>query len=125
MVAAGQTTLADTDTYSIRVDLPEGAAAGQGSKVTVHVSPKPGWKLNQDFPTKLTVTPPAGVTVAKATQSAKDAAKFEEKAAAFEIDFTPASAGAKQFTADFKFAVCTESTCDPKKQALAFNVDVK
>lgn len=123
--ALGQKTIADTDTYSVRVELPDAAAKGAASAVALHVSPKPGWKLNLEFPTKLTVAPPAGVEVDKPTQKVADAATFAEQGAVFQIGFTAADPGSKQFTADFKFAVCTESTCDPKKQELAWAVDVK
>jgi hypothetical protein len=41
------------------------------------------------------------------------------------IDFTASTAGDKAFTGKVKFAVCTETSCDPKKEELAFNVKVQ
>jgi hypothetical protein len=124
-VPAAKSTVADTSTYTVVVDAPTGAA-GKDSRVTVVVKPKKGWKLNMEFPTKLKVSPPAGVTVAKATLKKGDAKVFSEKqGATWEISYKSAAAGKKQFSGKLKFAVCTDATCDPKSETLAFAVDVK
>ena len=68
---------------------------------------------------------PAGVTVDKPKQTAKDAIKLEEAGADFDVTFTPSEPGQKTFTGELKFAVCSANSCDPKKQALNFTVDVK
>jgi hypothetical protein len=125
VLAVGSTTLAETDTYVVNANVPATAATGADTVVTINLTPKTGWKINQEFPTKLKVTPPEGVTLASATQGASDADKFSEKAAVFNVKFNATSAGPKSFTADFRFAVCTDATCDPKKAALAWNLDVK
>jgi hypothetical protein len=125
VLPVGGTTLAETDTYVVNGDVPASAATGADGIVTIHLSPKPGWHINQDFPTKLKITAPEGITLASDTQSAKDAQKFNDDAAVFQVKFKAASAGAKKFKADFRFAVCTDSTCDPKKAELAWNLDVK
>jgi hypothetical protein len=54
-----------------------------------------------------------------------DAASFEEKVATWDVKFTAKAAGEKKFGAKFKFAVCTETTCDPKKEMLGWTVAVK
>jgi len=41
------------------------------------------------------------------------------------VKFTSKDAGEKKFGAKFRFAVCTATTCDPKKEALAWVVPVK
>ena len=90
------------------------------------ISVKSGWKLNQEFPTKLMVTAPSDVTLkSKAKQRRADATHFSEKKAAFDVVFTPLSTGSKSFSAKFRFAVCTDSTCDPKTENLTWKVNVK
>jgi hypothetical protein len=120
----GKATLADTETYTVKVAIPDDLSVNKSGQVTIDVVPKTGWKLNQEFPTRLKVAPPGDVTVENPEQSPKEAAKFTEKAAAFAVNFQCASEGEKKFTADFQFAVCTESTCDPKTEKLAWTVKV-
>jgi hypothetical protein len=125
VIPMGGTTLAETDTYVVNANVPASATTGADTVVTINLTPKTGWKINQEFPTKLKVTAPEGVSLASDTQSASDADKFSEKAAVFQVKFKAESAGDKKFTADFRFAVCTDATCDPKKAALAWNLPVK
>lgn len=111
--------------YTITLDTPQSVAQGSEGVVKVNVVPNTGWKMNKDFPTRLQVVAPEGVTLVKDKQGIGDAEKFEDKGAVFAVKFKADSAGAKSFQADFKFAVCTDATCDPKKQTLAWVVDVK
>ncbi len=112
------------DRYDVTVNTPAGVA-GTDSVVTVTLTPKKGWHVNQDFPTKLTITPPAGVTLAKDKLKKADAAEFNDNTAKFAVKYKAAAAGDKSFSATFKFAVCSAATCDPKTEKLAWNVSVK
>lgn len=111
--------------YSVDLDAPKTLAQGSEGVVKVNVTPGTGWKMNKEFPTRLNVKAPAGVTVVKDQQVLEDAEKFEDKGATFAITFKADSPGPKAFEADFKFAVCTDATCDPKKETLAWVVDVQ
>ncbi|GAB4523955.1 MAG: hypothetical protein Tsb0020_42230 [Haliangiales bacterium] len=125
VVATGKTVGGD-DSYTVTVDAPDSVAAGGEGTVRVSVVPKKGWKMNHEFPTKLAVTAPAGVTVTnKAEQRVADAERFDDSGAVFAVKFKASEAGSKSFAAKFKFAVCTDATCDPKKEQLAWVVDVK
>lgn len=121
----GGTILAETETYIVKADVPAETASGAETTVTINLLPKTGWKINQEFPTKLKVKAPEGVAVNADTQSAKEAEKFTEKQALFKVSCSPEGAGAKEFAADFRFAVCTDATCDPKKAELAWTLNVK
>ncbi len=111
--------------YTLTIDAPGDAAVNGQAVAKIVVKPADGYHFNKDFPTSLKVTPPDGVDVPKAEQAAADAKKLDETEATFEVAFTPKAAGAKQFNATFKFAVCTATTCDPKREKLAWNVNVK
>ena len=117
--------LADTATYSISLTAPAQLAKGADGSATLVIVPKTGWKLNQEFPTKLSVAAPAGVSVAKSEQKVADAVEFTEKSGTWAVKFKAESSGDKAFTGKVKFAVCTDTTCDPKKEELAWNVAVK
>lgn len=111
--------------YTLTLDAPDRLASGAEGTVRVSVVPKQGWKMNKEFPTKLEVQVPAGVQVVKAEQRVADAERFDEGGATFAVKFKAGEAGAKAFQAKFKFAVCTDATCDPKKQELAWVVNVE
>jgi hypothetical protein len=95
------------------------ASAGTESVARLVVHPGPGYKMNLEFPTKLTLEPPAGVTLAKTVLEPADAESFSEKGLAFAVKMSATSAGDYTIPATLKFAVCTEATCDPKKQKVA------
>ncbi|WP_428268279.1 hypothetical protein [Haliangium sp.] len=123
-IPAGKTVGGD-DSYTLTLDAPDKVAAGSDATVRISVIPKKGWKMNKEFPTKLQVTAPAGVTVSKAEQRVADAERFDAGGAVFAVSFKADQAGAQSFQAKFKFAVCTDATCDPKKQELAWVVTVE
>ena len=125
VIATASKVLADTDTYTVSLAAPGAVTAGGEGAATVKVVPKGVWKLNDEFPTKLTVTAPAGVSVKKAEQKVKDAVSFGEKEGRWSVEFTAQSAGDKAFKGVVKFAVCTPESCIPKKEELAWNVKVE
>jgi uncharacterized protein YcnI len=118
------TALADAD-FSSAIKAPS-AKAGAKAVATIRVEPKGKYHINKEFPTKLTIDAPSGVKLEKAKQTAKDAVKFEDSAAEFQVAFTPESAGKKEFTGELRFAVCEgEKACVPKTEKISFSVDVK
>src|SRR5258706_9804742 len=113
--ALGSTAYAD-ETFSIRVDAPPAHKAARAS-VKVHVAPGAGYHMNKDYPTTAKLGPtPAGVTVEKA------AVHVEEAGLDIEIPYTSAEAGKKLLAGELKFAVCSASSCDPKRAPLAVTV---
>lgn len=124
-VPASRGANVDQASFVVAVKVPDKVASGARGTVRVSVTPKPGWKLNEDFPTKLSVTAPSGVTLEKAKLRKGDAAHFSKKKGEFDVAFTASSAGDKTFGATFKFAVCTDSSCDPKKIKLDWVVSVE
>jgi hypothetical protein len=113
------------DEYTLSIKAPSAKASAK-SVAKIKVEPKGKFHINQEFPTKLTINAPSGVTVEKAKQTAKDAAKFDQNAAEFDIAFQADSAGKKSFTGELKFAVCEgENSCHPHVEKVSFDVDVK
>ena len=112
------------DQYTLNIDTGEGKVGEEG-KVTISIVPKETWHMNLEYPTKLSVTPPEGVEVAKATMKKDDAVKLVEEHCEFAVAYTPSEAGEKTFTGEFKFAVCQDTACVPKTETLEFKVAVK
>ncbi len=117
--------LASTPTYTLTVKAPKDVASGSTGTSKIIVVPQKGWKLNPLFPTKLMVKGPKGVMVPKAVQKKKDAIVFTEKKAIFDVAFVCPGTGTRNFLAQFKFAVCTETSCDPKKAKFKWAVEIK
>jgi hypothetical protein len=112
------------------------ADAKANSEAVVKVSVKPGdlYKVNTEFPTKLTLENAQGVTIAKAELKAGghdkakgDADVFDEKELVFAVKMTPAAAGSYTVNGTFKFAVCDKagSTCLAKKESIAIQLAAK
>jgi hypothetical protein len=120
--AQGPVTVAS---YVLKVDAPP-AKKGEKAVAKIHITPGAGYHINKEYPTSLVFTAvPAGVLVDKMKLTAKDAAKFEEAAAEFDVAYTAAQPGKKVVAGELKFAVCSATTCDPKKSAVSFEIDVK
>lgn len=121
----GAKKVADTPEFTLAIAVPEKVASGEAQKATIDVVPKKGWHLNEEFPPRLKVTPPEGVEVTKPNQEKSDAVSYSKQGARWAVGFTAGSAGHKAFTGTLKFAVCTDTTCNPRTQELAFAVDVQ
>lgn len=116
--------LAGDSSYVVKVEV---ASVKRGEKAVakIHITPGAGFHVNKDYPAQVAVIAPQGITIEKPKQTAKDAIKLEESGVEFDVAFTSAEAGHKTMTGDLKFAVCSPSTCDPKKEKLSFSFDVK
>jgi hypothetical protein len=111
--------------YLVEVAPAAEAQAGQAGNVVITLKATEGFHLNKEYPLALQVTPGSGVSLAKDKLTIDDASKYEEKEGSWTVVQTAAAPGAVQTTALFKFAVCTESTCDPQRVELAWTVPVK
>jgi len=123
LAAASLPALAGGD-YEVSIVTPA-AKANERAVVRVALTPKGAFHVNTDYPASLKVAAPAGVKVEKEAQTKADAKKFEKQALEFEVAFVSGEAGKKSFTGELRFAVCTETMCNPTKEKVAFDVEVK
>ncbi len=123
LAAAALPALAGGD-YELSIVKPA-AKANERAVVKIAVAPKGGFHVNTDYPTSLKIAAPAGVKVEKEAQTKGDAKKFEKQALEFEVAFVAGEVGKKAFTGELRFAVCTETMCNPSKEKVAFDVEVK
>lgn len=115
----------------LAVESPAAAKANSEVLAKVTVTAGDAYKVNTEFPTKLTLETTDGVTVAKAELHAGgpdklkgDAEVFDEHHAVFSIKLTPTTAGTRTVNGLFKFAVCDKagSTCLAKKERIAIQL---
>lgn len=115
---------AANDAYTVRI-VPGDAKAGAQATSVIEVTPGPGYKVNLEFPAKLTFTPPAGVTAEK-KDFAKGDAEITEKALRFNVPFTATAAGTVSLSGTADFSVCNDNTCKLiRDEKLAWEVAVK
>ena len=118
------------DEGTLTIDKAEGKA---GSELTsnVKITPAGAYHVNVEFPSKLTLEPPAGVKLAKSELTAGgldktqgDAVAFSEQALAFAVKATADKAGTYDIKGTLKFAVCTNNNtqCLAKKQPITVTV---
>jgi hypothetical protein len=108
-----------TDTsFKLAVSTPPIGPAGTEAVAHVTVTPAQGWHVNKDFPIKLALTPPEGLTLTKAVMETGDVAKLDDNELTFDVKMKAAKAGSYKIDGELKFAVCTPETCDPKKQPI-------
>jgi hypothetical protein len=105
------------------------AVAGAEAIATIKLAPNSGYKVAVDYPTKLTLEAPDGVTLVKAELTAGgrnkaqgDATTWTEQAFSFDIKATPEKAGEHEIKGVFKFGVCDKDSCHPKKQPITIKV---
>jgi hypothetical protein len=122
------------DEGKLVVEPPTDAKAGSETVVKVMVTPGDAFKVNTEFPTKLTLETTQGVTIAKAELKAGghdkakgDADVFDEKQLVFAVKMTPSASGNFTVNGTFKFAVCDKggTTCLAKKEPIAIQLAAK
>ena len=110
------------ENYVIEVAPPGTTTTNQEAQVDVRLVPRNGYHVNHEYPIKLHVTAPAGVTLPRPEYDRAAATEFGEPRAVFGVRFTPTSAGQKDFQADFNFSVCNPQTCMLERQHLTWSV---
>ncbi len=123
LVASAGVAHAD-DAYKVTVETPAAKKAQRGV-VKIRVTPGAGFHVNKEYPAGLKVKAPDGVKLEKDALKSADAAALTEQALEFDVAYTSTDAGKKSFTGDLKFAVCSASSCDPKRESISFTVEVK
>jgi len=116
----------------LAIDVPADAKAGAEAVATITVTPGQGYHVNTEYPTKLTLTAPAGVALAKDKfiagghdKAQGDADAMTEQRLAFAVKLTPAASGSYTINGNFKFAVCDRDQCLAKQETIAIAVAAK
>jgi hypothetical protein len=117
---------------TLAVEAPPDAKAGAEAVAKITVKPGKGFHVNTEYPIKLTLTPPSGVTLTKADFAAGghdkgkgDADALDEQNLAFAVKLTPSAGGNYTVSGKFKFAVCDANQCLPKKENISITLAAK
>ncbi|HRI66730.1 MAG TPA: hypothetical protein PK156_20935 [Polyangium sp.] len=107
--------------YSISVNGGKGKANEKITSV-VRVTAQGDYHINKEFPHKVSLSLPEGV----AADDVKVKGVVEnDHQLVFNIATTSSAAGKKDISADVRFAVCTETTCEPQTEKVSISVEAK
>lgn len=111
--------------YTINVNQ-AGCKAGAECTATVKLEAKGAFHLNKEYPHKVTPNAAPGIVWTKEAfgRPSGDFAESNEKTGTITLKFKAEKAGKIDVTATFKFAVCSDATCNPSKEDLKFAIDV-
>lgn len=129
LTATPALALADTqrwagDGFVVTATTVDQPVAGATVEVGLVVTAAGGYKVNDEYPIAVEIAAPADVGVAKAKLGRADATIRGDRAT-FQLALTPTAAGAKRIGLKLKFALCTDTTCEPRKHAVELKLDVK
>ena len=106
--------------YAIEVRAPAKTAVGTEATAEVLVTPRNGFKMNLEYPSKLQLkTVPPGTKVA-AERISKRQMSIDEKRLSVPVRFTPEGPGEKRFEGELRFSVCDAKTCVMPTEAVSF-----
>ena len=127
LLAAGSALAGDTVSkpeYEVKFT-GQACATGAEAQLALTVVAKGDHHVNKDYPSKVTVTAPAGVEVTKAKLDKGDA-KFEgEDKMVFAVPVKGAKPGTYTVSSTIKFSVCNESVCLLKEETVTADVTVE
>ncbi|MBA3540075.1 MAG: hypothetical protein H0T79_10635 [Deltaproteobacteria bacterium] len=116
----------------LAIDVPADIKPGTEAVAKITVTPGSGFKVNTEYPTKLTLQSPSGVTLAKSefiaggSDKAKgDADALDDHQLVLTVKLTAAQPGNYTINGSFKFAVCDKDQCLAKKETIAIAVAAK
>ncbi|MBC7977484.1 MAG: hypothetical protein H7138_21120 [Myxococcales bacterium] len=137
--AAAKPSTGDDDRFKLKpeegklaIEVPADAKAGAETTARITVTPGSGYHVNLEYPVKLTLTSPTGVTLAKSEfvagghdKGKGDADAFDDNQLALSVKLTPTASGSYTINGNFKFAVCDKDQCLAKKEQIAIVVAAK
>lgn len=110
------------DRYVLDATVPGEVRVGEEAVVRLVVRPKFPYKMNGEFPIKLSTKADAAVTLPRPLQGRADAKRFQHEVAEMHVPFRVTAVGQHRIEADFRFAVCTSTDCLPQKEKTAWSV---
>ena len=110
-------------TYAVSKSEPK-LVVGQSDKLSLTIAGKNGWHLNQEAPVSLTLTPEAGLDIAKTKLARADLALSKPEEIRFDVPVAAREAGAKKVVAEAKFVMCQAEACKPEKETVTLALEV-
>ena len=115
----------DREPYRLEIKAPAKAQVGQEARTEIVVTPGAGYKINVEYPAKLTLSKvPEGTKVASTTIT-KSKMNVEKTRLVVPVAFTPEGPGAKQFEGELRFSVCNPESCQMPRETVSWTTSAE
>ena len=106
--------------YQIAIKAPEKATVGQEVETAITITPRNGFKINVEYPAKLTLEAvPAGTRVPSETVT-KSAMSVEDARLTVPVRFTADAPGERRLGGELRFSICNPQTCQMPRETVSF-----
>ncbi|MBU0553500.1 hypothetical protein KKF91_15970 [Myxococcota bacterium] len=110
--------------YQLKIT-PASPKPGEAAESLIEIQPGAGYKINQEFPSRLQLKPVEGLSYAKDTLALSDA-EISDKALRFKVSHTAQAAGDFEIPAIADFSVCNPQTCQLfRGEALSWKITAR
>jgi hypothetical protein len=115
----------ESDNYLVAISASGSYTAGAAGSVTVSLTAKAGFHINDQYPYRFKTAPPAeGISYPKPILERADG-QFEEKTAHFNVPFVASHAGKFAIGGVLNLSVCSPTSCIVQKAPLDVTVTVQ
>ncbi len=114
----------DEEGFQLSLEATGPFTVGKPAEARVVLHAKGGFKVNDQYPFKLTLVEQPGLEF-PAKVVTRDAMTIEKKQGVMKVAFSPKSAGDHALSGRFSFSVCTEERCLIEKRDLLLTVSAK
>jgi hypothetical protein len=98
---------------------------GESGRLELRIVPHSGFKINLEYPWRLTLEASDALTPEAAEWTADAAQHFTEEEVVFEIPVAAGEPGQGRVDGHLRFSVCNDARCDTPREDVAWAVTVE
>ena len=122
---AGAAAKAETDSYTVTLSAQQSYKVGKAGFVEVVIVAKPGFKINEQYPTKFVAdAAPSGMSIPDKTLRVSQGT-FTKSRGVLKLKVIPSKKGSARISGNAAFSVCNESACIVGKKHLDVTVTIR
>ena len=110
--------------HVLTISAPRRARAGASVMAKIKVTPVAPYKINLEYPTRLSLAAPEGVLPRTRAITADMATRHTRAEILMEPRFTVRNVGTHRFSGELLFSVCKDQLCDLERVPLAWVTEV-
>ncbi|TPV95661.1 MAG: hypothetical protein B7733_08825 [Myxococcales bacterium FL481] len=104
--------------YDLHIDAPAIAGLGAPVAATVRIEARPGWSLSLDYPVRLELSAPLGLTPSHQVWQRGQATTASEREVEFTASWSPTRSGPHAIAGEVRFGLCHDRACVPVRERI-------